>query len=300
MDPRTELLEISLSILGVSSGATFEEVQYAYRSEMKKWHPDLHMGSEHKRAQASEVAKGINAAYDWIQSNRSFFDSWRQKREQAIKSSIVVNKFLFGEDWIEEGDVDRPIDIIQGVDPQFPVRLADAKGLIPLMEGLAHGRNYRYFWCDKLTGLHRQPIRSRVDFSRRHVAINMSLNPRIKLVWFAGAFIFFRDLLRYGTSADRKLILGALSAAGWNGDPLFQSKKYFESEALICGEFSGRYLLTDRGAGSVPEGKMGHWFKDFSAHLSPKSMADYARVLANRFRFDAHRSLAYPFLVDKG
>ncbi len=52
------------AILGVSPGATDEEVTKAYRRLAKKYHPDLNPGDESAAAKMSE----INAAYDMIKN----------------------------------------------------------------------------------------------------------------------------------------------------------------------------------------------------------------------------------------
>lgn len=298
MDPQTELININLSILGLRPGASFEDVQIAYRRQMKKWHPDLHMGSEHAIRQASELAKAINAAYDWIRSNRGFLESLNDERRHSQQTSLLVDKFVFGEDWCEEEDIDRPIDLIEGVSPNLAIRLADTNKFIPLVEGLANCRNFRYLWCNELTGRRGQAIRSRVDFARRHVFVNLGLNPRLKIVLLTGALLFFRDMFHYGGAVGRKYTLGALRVAGWTNEELFKSRKYFESELIICGAFSGRFLLTDRAAGAEPEGAVEQLVNDFSAWWFPKSVADYSRYFANRFRYDGSRSLAYPFSVN--
>lgn len=51
-------------VLGVSPGASEEEVTKAYRALAKKYHPDLNPGD----AQAAEKMREINAAYDMIKN----------------------------------------------------------------------------------------------------------------------------------------------------------------------------------------------------------------------------------------
>lgn len=51
-------------VLGVSSGASDEEVTKAYRALVKKYHPDLHPGDEEAAKKMSE----INDAYDRIKN----------------------------------------------------------------------------------------------------------------------------------------------------------------------------------------------------------------------------------------
>ena len=51
-------------VLGVSPGASDEEVTKAYRKLAKKYHPDLNPGD----ASAAEKMSEINAAYDQIKN----------------------------------------------------------------------------------------------------------------------------------------------------------------------------------------------------------------------------------------
>ncbi len=59
--------ERSYEVLGVSRGATFEEIKKAYRTLSMQYHPDKvnHLGEEFKRV-AEEKMKEINAAYQYF------------------------------------------------------------------------------------------------------------------------------------------------------------------------------------------------------------------------------------------
>ena len=59
------------SILGVSSGATDEEVKNAYRALARKYHPDNYGDDNPLKDLANEKMQEINAAYDEIQRLRS-------------------------------------------------------------------------------------------------------------------------------------------------------------------------------------------------------------------------------------
>lgn len=65
------------AVLGIGRDATDEDIQKAYRSLARKWHPDMHLDEEAKKA-AQEKFKEISAAYEMIgdKENRSRFDRY--------------------------------------------------------------------------------------------------------------------------------------------------------------------------------------------------------------------------------
>ena len=58
------MIQNPYEVLGLSYGATDEEVTKAYRKLVKKYHPDLHPGDE----EAARKMREINEAYDQIKS----------------------------------------------------------------------------------------------------------------------------------------------------------------------------------------------------------------------------------------
>lgn len=52
-------------ILGVAQNASPQEITKAYRAKMMEWHPDR---NPHREAEAVEMSKAINAAYEIIGS----------------------------------------------------------------------------------------------------------------------------------------------------------------------------------------------------------------------------------------
>lgn len=54
------------SILGVNEFTSATDLKTAYRREMSIWHPDRFHGDPEKYAKATEHAKRINAAYEYI------------------------------------------------------------------------------------------------------------------------------------------------------------------------------------------------------------------------------------------
>lgn len=49
--------------LELKKGASFEEIKKAYRSLMKKYHPDLFENDQEKKEMAMEVSRQVNEAY---------------------------------------------------------------------------------------------------------------------------------------------------------------------------------------------------------------------------------------------
>jgi hypothetical protein len=58
----------ALSVLGLTSAATAAEIKEAYRDLAKVWHPDRFGDDPRLRAKAEETLKGINLAYQALQS----------------------------------------------------------------------------------------------------------------------------------------------------------------------------------------------------------------------------------------
>lgn len=63
-------------VLGVSEDATDDEIKTAYRTLVKKYHPDRYEHDSPEQAAASEKLKQINAAYDMIEKIRQGNYSW--------------------------------------------------------------------------------------------------------------------------------------------------------------------------------------------------------------------------------
>ena len=54
------------SILGINEFTSATDLKIAYRREMSIWHPDRFHGDPEKHAKATEHAKMINAAYEYL------------------------------------------------------------------------------------------------------------------------------------------------------------------------------------------------------------------------------------------
>eukprot|EP00163_Fabomonas_tropica_P012201 TRINITY_DN23476_c0_g1_i1.p1 TRINITY_DN23476_c0_g1~~TRINITY_DN23476_c0_g1_i1.p1 ORF type:complete len:358 (-),score=105.50 TRINITY_DN23476_c0_g1_i1:131-1204(-) len=73
------------SILGVSKGASDQDLKKAYRKLALKWHPDKHQGAD--KAKASEMFKKIGLAYDVLsdEKKRQIYD---QFGEEGLKGGV--------------------------------------------------------------------------------------------------------------------------------------------------------------------------------------------------------------------
>ena len=72
-------------VLGVSPGASEEEIKKAYRQKAKQYHPDLHPGDEEAARKMNEV----NEAYDMLKNP----EKYERKRAQEQQQSYYRNSY---------------------------------------------------------------------------------------------------------------------------------------------------------------------------------------------------------------
>lgn len=293
MSPQFELLKSRLEILGLSLGSTFEEIKGAYRTQLKRWHPDLHMHSPEARQRAEEITRLINAAFDWLDRNQEFLKSGNASPHPTRNWTTVSEKYRFSGSLCEEIDQKSPLDLLRDVKPELIDcrlgRTISESKMFAMMDQLAKLRNYTYQWVDSFPD--DSTVRARVDFTNRNIQINLSLCPRFKSVLVAGAQIFFRDWYHFGRERERGYFLETLRASGWTGTALFSSASYYESEIEICNEVANCFVLSDAATRAENISQIAHFWEKCSSHFAPKGWGDRAHHIAQRFRFDAPRSL---------
>lgn len=86
-------------VLGVSSGASDEEITKAYRTLVKKYHPDLHPGDKEAAKKMSE----INEAYDRIKNgtadtNNSYYSQDSSSYSNGYNNSNQQNNYYYSGD----------------------------------------------------------------------------------------------------------------------------------------------------------------------------------------------------------
>ena len=54
--------------LEIPAGSSFEDIKNAYRSLMKKYHPDLHNSDPEKKALAEQLTQGLNEAWEYFKT----------------------------------------------------------------------------------------------------------------------------------------------------------------------------------------------------------------------------------------
>src|SRR6266446_1528178 len=83
----TETLETCYRILGLAPNAGFDEVKYAYRVLVKRWHPDRFATDTERQRQALEHFYAISSAYETLRARQAAVDvtppparGWHQRR----------------------------------------------------------------------------------------------------------------------------------------------------------------------------------------------------------------------------
>ena len=77
-------------VLGVSRDASDDEIKKAYRNLSRKYHPDANINNPNK-AQAEEMFKKVQAAYDQIMKERQYGGHGTAGRmDQAVPTTVVT------------------------------------------------------------------------------------------------------------------------------------------------------------------------------------------------------------------
>lgn len=104
-------------VLGVSSGASDDEIKKAYRDLARKYHPDNYQNNPLADL-AEEKMKEVNEAYDTITKARSgggdSYGSYGGSAYQHSYSSNTGSQFAQVRQFINMGDLDSAEQILQG------------------------------------------------------------------------------------------------------------------------------------------------------------------------------------------
>lgn len=88
-------MERYYNLLGLTPGASAEEIKHAYRDLAKVWHPDRFPNDPHLQQKAQEKLKEINAAYKILQPPKSGFHHAtyraRPRSQQSDTQSYSTN-----------------------------------------------------------------------------------------------------------------------------------------------------------------------------------------------------------------
>ena len=79
-------------VLGVSRDASDDEIKKAYRNLSRKYHPDANINNPNK-AQAEEMFKKVQAAYDQIMKERQYgghANSRQASMDRAVPTAAVI------------------------------------------------------------------------------------------------------------------------------------------------------------------------------------------------------------------
>ena len=82
-------------VLGISRGASDEEIKKAYRNLSRKYHPDANINNPNK-AQAEEKFKQVQQAYDQIMKDAAF-SSFEENCKGQIRPGMAADFVVLGE-----------------------------------------------------------------------------------------------------------------------------------------------------------------------------------------------------------
>ncbi len=94
------MIQDPYKVLGLSYGATDEEVTKAYRKLVKKYHPDLHPGDKEAARKMSE----INEAYDQIKSGAANqYNGYSNSQNNSYSNNESTNLYQVANHFIRTG-----------------------------------------------------------------------------------------------------------------------------------------------------------------------------------------------------
>src|SRR2546425_1004368 len=239
----TEAILKCFQVLGLSQGATPDEVKLAYRDLVRVWHPDRFGSDERLRMKADEKLREINASHravcEYLQRNKpdSFASQPVNRANEAVES---------------KGGAIRNLAYLDAIAPFINYRSVfeafdDRKDSVPVSFDRANMKKY----SEAITGIFRSRLvtlnlsdnsinhegieaRGVVHFVNRAVTINRNCTDAGAHTTLL-ALIYIRDILTLSGLADLKqLCSSALAAYGWNGTLPFVSKEYLSAEKQLA------------------------------------------------------------------
>ena len=92
----------ALFVLGLNEGASFQQAQSAYKSLLKKWHPDRYVNDEKERQVAEQKSKEVTEAFEQlkkhkfsnskqIQYDNPYKDETQKREEKLSELPITID-----------------------------------------------------------------------------------------------------------------------------------------------------------------------------------------------------------------
>ena len=105
------MIQDPYKVLGLSYGATDEEVTKAYRKLVKKYHPDLHPGDKEAERKMSE----INNAYDQIKNGKANQYNGYENTQSNANSNEDINLYQAASHFVSMGMYNESLRVLSEI-----------------------------------------------------------------------------------------------------------------------------------------------------------------------------------------